>query len=247
MQKDHNQGSGFSAQGIPADYIQDYNLNLAFGNLTAQNGSFSESGLLSYMGRLNYSYDNRYSLTATLRRDGSSRLSPGHQWFTYPAIGVAWNISNEKFISNVAFVSNLKLRGGWGTTASQGIAPYLTLGTLATNFYNYGNQNATGYYVNFLANKNLKWQATSNWNIGLDFSLLKNRITGTIDVYSQKTKDILLNQSLPPSNGASATIINLGKSKGHGVEISLSSINLQTKSGLTWSTDFTFSSNKLLS
>jgi TonB-linked SusC/RagA family outer membrane protein len=245
VQKDHFQSSGFSALGVPADYIQDYNFNLAAGNLAAAGGNFSESGLSSLMGRINYAYNDRYLLTATVRRDGSSRLSKDNQWFTYPAVGVGWNAMNEKFMSKVPVLSNLKLRLGWGITASQGIQPYQTLGTLATNQYNYGTgQNITGYFINFLANHKMKWQQTSNWNVGLDFGLLHNRITGTIDVYSQRTKDILLIQSLPPSNGAGSTIINLGKSKGHGVEISLTSVNVKTKWGLTWSTDVNFYLNR---
>lgn len=156
-QKDHSQSSGFSATGIPADYIQDYNLNLASANLLAAGGGFSERGLLSYMARLNYVYNDKYLLTATVRRDGSSVLSPGNQWFTYPAIAVGWNIMNESFMNKVPVISNLKLRAGWGITSNQSINPYTTLGTLATNFYNYGTaQNIIGYFVPNVPNKSLK-------------------------------------------------------------------------------------------
>lgn len=109
------------------------------------------------MARLNYVYNDKYLLTATVRRDGSSVLSPGNQWFTYPAIAVGWNIMNESFMNKVPVISNLKLRAGWGITSNQSINPYTTLGTLATNFYNYGTaQNIIGYFVPNVPNKSLK-------------------------------------------------------------------------------------------
>jgi len=248
VQKDHYQSSGFSGSGIPADYIQNYNLTLA-NTITAPSGqsSFSERGLISYMARVNYAYDNRFLLTATIRTDGASVLSPGNQYFTYPAVAAGWNIANEKFMNNISFISLLKLRGGWGITSNQGINPYSTLGTLSTNFYNFGAGTAgqnIGYLVTNLANKNLKWESTSQTNIGLDFGLLKNRITGSIDIYDQRTKNILLPENLPASNGAQSTIVNAGKTKGHGIELNLSTINIQTKSGFTWSIDLNFTINR---
>ncbi|MGH2564264.1 MAG: SusC/RagA family TonB-linked outer membrane protein, partial [Ginsengibacter sp.] len=219
-QKDHAQQSSFNGLGFPADYVQNNNLqfaNTVTANPTAGSNYLNEQGLLSFMGRLNYGYDNRYLITATVRRDGSSVLAPGHQYFTYPAIGLGWNISNEKFMNSAGFISNLKLRGGWGKTGNQGVAPYSTLGALTTSTYNFG-QGAAGqeaaYTVTQLANLNLSWQSTSQVDVGLDFGLFKNRITGSLDVYNQKTKDILLPYQLPPSNGATSTFKNLGKTKG---------------------------------
>lgn len=247
-QKDHNQQSSFNGLGFPANYVQDYNLYLA-NSVTAVNGAnfFNEQGLISLMGRVNYSYDNRYLITATVRRDGSSVLAPGHQYFTYPAFGVGWNIINEKFMSSQSLFNNLKLRGGWGRTGNQGVAPYSTLGALSTSTYNFGQGTGgqeAAYTVTQLANANLHWESTSQWDVGLDFGLFKNRLSGSIDAYNQKTKDILLPYQLPPSNGATSTIKNLGKTKGHGLEINLTSINIQSRSGVTWSTDLNFSFNR---
>ncbi len=251
--KNHNQQSSFNGLGFPANYVQDFNLNLA-NTVTAVapiNGIpqnfFNEQGLISFMGRLNYVYDNRYLLTATLRRDGSSVLAPGHQYFNYPAFGLGWNIVNEKFMSSQSLFNNLKLRGGWGKTANQGVAPYSTLGALSTSTYNFGQGTGgqeAAYTVTSLANASLHWQSTSQWDVGLDFGLFKNRLSGTIDVYDQKTKDILLPYQLPPSNGATSTTKNLGKTKGHGLEINLSSVNVQSRSGVTWTTDLNFSFNR---
>jgi TonB-linked SusC/RagA family outer membrane protein len=243
VQKDHSQSSAFTGTGIPADYIQDYNLNLA-GSTIANTGNYSERGLISYMARVNYAFMSRFLLTATIRTDGSSVLSPGNQYFTYPAFAVGWNIANERFMNSVSAVSALKLRAGWGVTSNQGIAPYTTLGGLGTNFYNFGPGTAgqnIGYLVQTLANKTLKWQSTTEEDLGLDFGLLKNRITGTLDIYSEKTNNILLAENLPASNGAGSTTVNAGKTKGHGFEISVSSINIQDAGGFSWSTDLNIS------
>ncbi len=250
VQKDHFQNSNFGAIGVPADYILNSNFTLANtvnANTTAGTNSYFERGLISYMGRVNYAYDGRYLLTATVRTDGSSALSPGHQYFTYPAFSLGWNLSNEVFMRGAKFVSNLKLRGGWGKTSNQGVPPYATLGLLSANTYNFGQGSAgqqAAYVVTTLANSGLKWQSTSQWNVGLDFGFFNNRIIGSIDVYEQKTKDILLDFNLPQSNGAATTRRNLGQTSGNGLEINLTTINIRSKSGFTWSTDLNFFFNR---
>ncbi|WP_336517657.1 TonB-dependent receptor [Pollutibacter soli] len=250
VQKDHFQNSGFNAVGIPADYILNSNFALAnavTANTTAGTNSFFERGLVSYMGRVNYAYDDRYLFTATVRTDGSSALSPGHQYFTYPAFSVGWNMSNETFMRNVEFVSNLKFRGGWGKTSNQGVPPYATLGLLTASTYNFG-QGSSGqqpaYVVTTLANSSLKWQSTDQWNIGIDFGLFNSRIMGSVDIYEQKTKDILLDFNLPQSNGAATTRRNLGRTSGHGLEINLTTVNIRSAGGFTWSTDLNFFFNR---
>ena len=249
VNKDHSQQSNFSVTGVPADYILSSNFGLASGTINANttNNFFTEQGLVSYMGRLNYGYDNRYLVTATVRVDGSSTLSPGHQYFTYPAFGAGWNISEEKFMNSLGFISNLKLRGGWGISGNRNVAPYATLGILTASAYNFG-QGAAGqqlaYTVTSLPNYSLGWQSTSQTDVGLEFGVFKNRVTGSVDVYDQTTKDILLSVNLPPSNGAGSTLKNLGKTKGSGLEISLTSINIQGRNGFSWTTDFNFFFNR---
>ncbi|MFC5285104.1 SusC/RagA family TonB-linked outer membrane protein [Pedobacter alpinus] len=240
MEKNHNQSSGFRANGIPADYIQNYNLAQG-ATLNADNGGFTERGLISYMGRLNYSFKGKYLFTATLRRDGSSVLSPGFQYYNYPALGLGWNISDEGFMKNVNVVSSLKLRGGWGITANQSIAPYSTQGLLSSGTsypYNFGATGQLGALVTSLANSSLGWEETSNYNVGLDFGLFNNRITGAIEVYTQETKDILQSLPLPLSGGAGTTNVNSGRTKGKGFEFSVSSKNVVSQKGINWSTDF---------
>lgn len=247
-QKSQSTSSFVSAIGVPFDFMQNSNIYQAASINPGASGAnyFWERGLLSLMGRLTYSFDNRYSLTATVRRDGSSVLSPGNQYYTYPAFAVAWNVMNERFMSGMSFINNLKLRAGWGVAASQGINPYTTLGLLGASAYNFGQTTAgqqNGYTIGSLPNKGLKWQSTSQFNFGLDFGLWNNRLSGSIEVYNQKTKDILLPVSLPISNGADRTIKNLGKTKGSGFELTINSVNIRNRN-ITWSTDFNFYLNR---
>lgn len=244
IEKDHYQNNGFSGVGIPVDYIQNFNLAQA-ASISANNGGFSENGLVSYMARLNYVFNGKYSITATVRDDGSS-VFPTKKYFTYPAFAAAWNIDREDFfrggISDI--ISSLKLRGGYGKTSNQSVGAYSSQGNLASNFYNFGATGANGYYLAQLANQNLTWEFTNSVDIGLDFGLLKDRITGTIDVYDQKTDHILQQVNLPYSNGATSYYDNVGRTKGQGLEISLSSQNLKNHDGLNWTTDFNISFNR---
>jgi TonB-dependent starch-binding outer membrane protein SusC len=249
FQKNHTQSHYLAAIGVPFDYMQNSNFYPAasVNTGTKDDNYFNERGLTSLMARATYSYEGRYSLTATVRRDGSSVLSKGNQYFTYPAFGAAWNITNEQFMSNVSIISNLKLRAGWGVTASQGINPYSTLGGLNVSAYNFGKGTSgqqVGTVVTSLPNPDLKWQSTNQYNFGLDFGIFSNRITGAVEFYKQKTSDILLPVSLPPSNGASSTYLNLGKTEAHGLEVTISSTNVQTANGLVWSTDFNYFFNR---
>ena len=249
FQKNHAQSNYVVGIGIPIDRMQDTNFypasSVNIGGST--DNYFWERGLISYMGRLTYSYDGRFSATATFRTDGSSVLSPGNQYYSYPAFGAAWNITNEKFMSGLPIISNLKLRAGWGITASQGINPYATLGALGTSAYNFGQGSSgqqVGLTVNSLPNNSLKWQNTSQWNFGLDFGLIENRVTGAIEVYNQETSNILLPVTLPPSNGAGTTYLNAGKTRGHGLELSINSINIKKDNGFIWTTEFNYFFNR---
>src|SRR5687767_1107190 len=145
------------------------------------------------MGRVTYSFDNRYNLTATVRRDGSSIMSPGNQWFVYAAVAASWNVTNERSMENISVLSYLKISGGGGKTSNQGIPPYSTLGALNVRAYNFGQATSGqqfGYTVTDLPNPALTWQSTSQVDIGLEFGLLNNRVTGALDIYSHKTEDI---------------------------------------------------------
>lgn len=229
--------SSIAAKDIPSDAFQFYNLGQAAGEITIDpNGQdYQLWGLQSAMGRVMYSYDNRYMISGTLRTDGSSRLAPGHKWHTYPAVSAGWNISNESFMKSVSFVDNLKLRVGYGQTSNQAVAPYATLGQLNTRPYNFGpNDYATGYYVNILPNQDLGWEYSDTWNYGLDFSILKHRLSGTIEYYVTNTKDLLLSVGLPGTSGAESYMANIGRTQNKGFEITLNGTILDNVNGWTW-------------
>lgn len=244
--------SNMSATDIPADAFQFYNLGQAGGQLQIDpaNQDYQLWGLKSAMGRLMYSYDNRYMISATLRSDGSSRLAEGNKWHTYPAVSVGWNIANEKFMQKVGVIDNLKLRIGYGQTSNQSIAPYSTLGRLNTRPYNFGpNTYSTGYYVSTLPNPDLGWEFSKTLNLGLDFSILKNRLSGTIEYYVTKTEDILLNLGLPQTSGVSGYTANIGTSQNKGIELGLNGVILDNLNGWTLEAGLNFyaNQNKLVS
>ena len=237
--------SSMSARDIPSDAFQFYNLGQANGELTIGNGNYSLTGLVSYMGRIMYSYDDRFLLSATLRSDASSRLAPGHKWHTYPAVSVGWNLMNESFMKGITAINKLKIRVGYGQTSNQAVAPYQTLGVLNTRPYNFGdNTYATGYYVSQLPSPGLGWEYSQTWNYGLDFSVLKNRISGTFEYYDTKTKDILLNVSLPSTAGVGSYTANIGQTQNKGWELSLNGVILENQGGWTWDLGFNISANR---
>jgi TonB-linked SusC/RagA family outer membrane protein len=227
--------SSMSAKDIPADAFQYYNLGQANGEKTIDpNGqNYQVSGLNSYMARVMYSYDNRYMLTASFRSDASSRLAKGHKWHSYPAFSAGWNIKNESFMSNINAIDNLKLRVGYGQTSNQAVAPYSTLGRLSVRPYNFGDTYLNGYYVSQLPNENLGWEYSITWNYGLDFSILKNRLSGSFEYYVTNTKDILLSLGLPPTSGVNSFTANIGETQNKGMEFSLNGVILN-KNGWTW-------------
>lgn len=239
--------SSMSARDIPAEDFQFYNLGQATGEKIIDPGgqSYQLWGLMSWMGRVMYSFDNRYMLSATLRSDGSSRLAPGHKWHTYPAISAGWNIANESFMQNVSFINSLKLRAGYGQTSNQAVNTYATLGLLSTRPYNFGPDDyAVGYYVTELPNPGLGWEYSKTVNLGLDFTLLNNRLSGTVEYYVTNTKDILLREGLPATSGVSSTMKNIGETRNKGIELNLNGIILDNVNGWTWEAGLNFYANR---
>ncbi|TDW99113.1 SusC/RagA family TonB-linked outer membrane protein [Dinghuibacter silviterrae] len=228
--------SQVSAMDIPNDAFQFYNLGQAAGQITVDPNAqaYSQKGLISYMGRVMYSYNDKYMLSATLRSDGSSVLATGHKWHTYTAVSGGWDLTRESFMRNISAINQLKLRVGYGGTSNQSINPYQTLGQLSTYPYNFGPSDyVTGYYVSLLPNPSLGWEYSKTWNYGVDFSLLKDRLSGTVEYYSQKTNDVLLYVSLPATTGVSSVLQNIGNTQNKGVELSLNGVILQNKNGWT--------------
>lgn len=234
-----------TARDIPTDAFQFYNLGHAEGEITInpdQQGYYI-AGLKSWMGRVMYDYDGRYMFSATIRGDGSSRLSPGYQWNIYNAFSAGWNVANEDFLKGSQYINNLKLRFGYGGTANQAVTPYTTLGQLSTTPYNFGNDYAMGYYVSRLPNPKLGWENSETFNYGLDFGILNNRITGTFEYYVTNTKDLLLDVNLPATSGAERTLSNVGSTQNKGFEISLNG-SIINKQDFSWDLGFNLSANK---
>ena len=238
--------SSVSAKGIPSDAFQFYNLGNATGEITINpdNQHYNKSGLMSYMARAMYSYDNRYMLTATVRSDASSRLAPGYKWHTYPAVSAGWNVKGESFMKNVNFLDALKLRVGYGETSNQSVNPYATLGLLGTRPYNFGDEYSVGYYVSQLTNPKLGWEYSQTWNYGIDFAILKNRLSGTVEYYVTDTRDILLGVGLPATSGVNSYTANIGQSQNKGIEFSLNGVIIDDAAGWTWEAGVNFYSNK---
>jgi TonB-linked SusC/RagA family outer membrane protein len=246
QERQQTENSSSNVTGIPQDAVK--NSNLGLGTFVSQTGSYQQQGLLGAVGRLNYTYDNRYNFTATFRGDANSRLSEGKKWITYPSLGLGWVISNESFMKRYQFIDNLKLRAGYGqTSTTESIQPYEILGRLSNAFYQYGGVSAgndQGVAVRTLVNNNLTWQRSSEYNIALDFGLFKNRLTGSVEVYSTKTKGIIVNNILPITNGAGSQRSNLATSASKGLEVTLSSVNIENLGGFSWTSDFNVSFNR---
>ncbi|MCR4852604.1 MAG: TonB-dependent receptor [Prevotella sp.] len=236
--------TGASVTEIPAEYFQYFNLASALGEKNLNNYNYWQSGLMSWMGRIMYSYDNKYMLSVAVRSDASSRLAKGHQWHTYPAVSAGWNIGRESFMENVTWVDNLKFRVGYGETSNQSINPYSTLGGLGTRDYNFGSTYLTGYYVNALPNTELGWEYSKTWNFGLDFSLFRGRLSGSLEYYIQKTNDILLDVSLPSTAGVSSFTGNIGKTENKGFEFTLNGIIIDNKNGWNWDAGINLYANR---
>lgn len=225
--------SGLSAKNIPNEQFLYYNIGRASSeDITVSPNSFNywQAGLTSWMGRVMYSYADKYMMSVAIRQDASSRLAKGHQKHTYPAVSAGWNFGEEEFMKGINWADELKLRVGYGETSNQAISPYQTLGSLGTLNYNFGETGyATGYYVSTLPNENLGWEYSTTWNFGLDFTLLKGRLSGSAEYYVQKTHDILLSLALPSTSGVSSYMANIGSTQNKGFEFSVNAIAYESK------------------
>ena len=246
----HADGFGATVQNTLADYQLNTNLGAGTPRNISNPTQTIDWQLESYMARINYSFDNRYSLTLTARSDGSSRLAPGNKTKLFPSAAVAWNIANEDFLKGQGWLSMLKLRASLGRVGSTAINPYQTQGSLLTGIgqgaYNYGATGAVGVVPGSIPNPGLAWEYTTTSNVGLDFGFLNNRITGSVEVYQQRTSDLLLPDALPTASGYGSFVRNAGQTQNRGFELSLTTANLRSANpgGFEWSTDWNFTANR---
>jgi iron complex outermembrane receptor protein len=204
------------------------------------------SRLISFFGRVHYSYQSKYMVTATVRRDGSSKFGANHKWGIFPSVSAAWGITEEAFMNDVEWVDEMKLRVGYGVTGNQsGLDPYKTLQLYGTSGTYYDNGAwLTAYRINQNANPDLKWEETAMFNVGLDFLLFNNRLSGTIEWYDKRTKDMLYTYRVPtPPFLHSEMMANVGDMKNTGIELALSLDAIKT-SDFRWNTSVTAAHNK---
>ena len=242
IQRDRFEAIGNSVQGVPAESQQFYNVGNASLVLGVGSG-LVEWTINSFMGRINYDYKDKYLLTMTLRRDGSSRFGENTKNGNFPGIALGWNISNENFLKGVSWIDQLKLRASYGSVGNQAVTPYQTQGLLGRTAYAWNTTAAYGYRPNTIGNPDLRWESSATTNVGLDFSFWRGRVNGSLEVYEVNTTDLLLADQLPASTGFNAVTRNVGATKNRGVELFLTTVNLNTRGGFKWTSDFTFTKN----
>ncbi|MGD9555422.1 MAG: TonB-dependent receptor [Mangrovibacterium sp.] len=234
-----------SVTGFLTDEMGEYNLG-AGSQVSMPASNLSNWVLLSFLGRINYSYKDTYLLTASVRSDGSSRFAKGNRWGYFPSAAIAWRIMNEDFMKgmNTETISNLKFRLSWGITGNTGISPYQTLNTLQTYSTVFNDSRYIGFAPNNrnLANPDLEWEKTSQANAGIDLGILNDRISVTIDYYQKDTRDLLAYTQLPTSSGYKNTISNVGKIQNKGIEAGLFAVISDRK--FKWSVNANFTKNK---
>ncbi|UEG51677.1 TonB-dependent receptor [Mucilaginibacter daejeonensis] len=244
-QQDNKSSINLTYNNILADQVQYFNPEL--GSNYKATGAYSKFAIVSFMGRINYDFKSKYLLTLTMRSDGSSTLAPGNKYHLFPSAAAGWNISEENFMKSINAITSLKLRAGYGMVGNAAVSPYQTLGGLAIFNYNYGTTNVTGTYPNNVPNPALGWEYTTSLNLGLDFGLLKDRINGSVDVYHQRTNDLILPQNLPITTGYTAQFLaNVGKTENKGLEVTINSVNIKpnSRNDFGWTTNFNISFNR---
>lgn len=240
-----SKGSFIAAQGFFSDETGINDLGGA-SQINERYNTFAKQTLNSFLGRINYVFDEKYMITASYRADGSSVFGANNKWGYFPSAAAAWRISEEDFIKDWKIVSNLKLRGSWGKTGNQAIQPYQTLATVASGFnYPYeGNTNPNiGFALGRAANPNLKWETTEQSNIGIDMGFFNDRLTATVDVYKKVTTDLLLNKQVESYTGFSTILSNVGSIQNKGIEISVGGKPL-AGANLRWNTAVNISFNR---
>ncbi|KAB7731784.1 SusC/RagA family TonB-linked outer membrane protein [Rudanella paleaurantiibacter] len=242
QQANRTENSSAAARNFVNDNLNSGNLGSGSVPLVPSSG-IGAWGLQSYLARINYGYRDKYLLTASFRADGSSRFGANKRYGYFPSAAVAWRVSEENFLKNVPVLTDLKLRATYGTTGNQdGIGNFPAYSLLSTQNYVLGGVVATGIGPSQIANPDLSWESTTQADLGIDVGLLNNRITFTADVYLKRTKNLLLNVTIPSTSGYTSAIKNLGRVENRGVEFSLSSRNIDK--AFKWNTDLNLAANR---
>ena len=233
----NNEGSSMSAEKIPNAANKWNALTPSNVTLAGYSSDLTETGLLSYMGRVNYGYADKYLITASGRYDGASQLAPGNKWAFFPSTALAWRLDKEEFLQKVSWINQLKLRAGFGVTGNAAVSAYATQPPLVGMVHPAGS----GLFTNTsLGNVDLTWEKTAQYNYGLDFSIFNSRISGSLEYYTSKTTDLLLSRSIPTVTGFATTFENVGSTEGNGIELTLNTVNVTT-ADFEWSSSLSAS------
>lgn len=205
----------------------------------------TDERLISFFGRVNYTFLSRYMLSATLRADGSSKFGKNNKWGYFPSASFAWRASDENFIKSLGVFSNLKVRASIGTSGNNRISNYLSLSLMESSWMPNNNESLPSYYPAALNNSDLKWETTTQRNLGFDFGFFDQRISLVVDLYWNSTKDLLLNTNIPGISGYTNYMKNIGKTENKGAEFTLNTVNIRNgNSGFEWTTSFNISMNR---
>ncbi len=227
---------------------QDFPMNDEIQYLNAATRLLGGSGaedwsLISYLARINYSYNDTYLVTATIRRDGSSRFGRESRWGVFPSAAIGWRVSNESFMDDISWLQDLKVRLSYGVTGNFEIGNYPYVGQIVSSSYNFGGTLAPGNILSSLGNPNLGWEQTEEVNLGIDLSILQGRVNFTADIYKRNTKDLLLNVEIPGSSGFTSVTENRGNLENRGIELSLQTANISSPD-FSWNSNFNISFNR---
>ncbi|MFC2081530.1 SusC/RagA family TonB-linked outer membrane protein, partial [Bacteroidota bacterium] len=220
------------AKAFPSDFMKWYGMSQA--SYLEQTFQYEQENLISQMLRLNYSYDERYLLTFTARRDGFSGFGRDTKWGTFPSLALGWNISNEEFYQFNDVMNGLKVRFSYGENGNQAVEPYQSIDRLAILNYVSGSSTASGYVPSDMGVPDLDWESTRSINFGIDYAFLRSRITGDFNAYNNNTFDLLLDRRISPVHGDDKITQNIGKTNNKGIEFSIASTNIQ-QNNFTWS------------
>jgi TonB-linked SusC/RagA family outer membrane protein len=230
------------ATNFPNDDIGLADMSLGTPGIPSSSKNFDDN-LLSFFGRVNYIYQDKYLFTASLRADGSSKFGKNNKWGYFPAISGAWRASEEDFIKNLGIFSDLKLRMGYGLSGNNRIGNYNSLAILGSVTYPTGDATSSGYVSTQIPNPELKWEANKTFNLGLDFGFFNQRLTISPEFYINRSDDLLLNAKVPMSSGYTNMMINAGSTENKGLDLTISSVNIENKD-FRWTTNFNISHNK---
>ena len=237
-----NEQNSISVRDIPVESITFNNLGSSGPDNRNVSSDLDKERWTSFMGRVIYGFKNKYIFDLKARYDGSSKLAEGNKWGLFPSASFAWRISNEEFLRESKAVNDLKLRLGYGTIGRNPVDPFVVQGGLFRTEGSFNDQPAFGYRPGTLPNQNLKWETITTLDVGLDFSILNNRISGSFDYYQGTTKDLILSRRIPITSGFGNVTLNVGETENTGFEVTLSTVNIKTED-FSWTTDFNVSRN----